>query len=95
MKIEFDINEKYQEIKIIICTNNINEEIQKIIKRINNNKIYGYKDEMIFILDENKIETIYSENKKVFIRYENGDIYKLLDEAIYCIMTVSECSNKL
>ena len=29
------------------------------------------------------------------IRYENGDIYKLLDEAIYCIMTVSECSNKL
>ena len=57
MKIEFDINEKYQESKIIICTNNINEEIQKIIKRINNNKIYGYKDEMIFILDENKIET--------------------------------------
>ena len=76
MKIEFDINEKYQESKIIICTNNINEEIQKIIKRINNNKIYGYKDEMIFILDENKIETIYSENKKVFIRYENGEIFE-------------------
>ena len=31
---------------------------------------------MIFILDENKIATIYSENKKVFIRYENGEIFE-------------------
>ena len=25
---------------------------------------------------------------------KNGDIYKLLDDVIYCIMTVSDCSNK-
>lgn len=79
MKIEFDIDEKYRENKIIICTNKITEEIQELVNKIENNKnnkIYGYKNDKIFILEENKIETIYSENKKVFIRYENGDIYE-------------------
>ena len=79
MKIEFDINEKYQEDKIIICTNKITNELQEFVNKLNNeknNKIYGYKNDKIFILEENKIETIYSENKKVFIRYENGDIYE-------------------
>ena len=79
MKIEFDIDEKYRENKIIICTNKITEEIQELVNKIENNKnnkIYGYKNDKIFILEENKIETIYSENKKVFIRYENGNIYE-------------------
>ena len=79
MKIEFDINEKYQEDKIIICTNKITDELQEFINKLNkekNNKIYEYKNDKIFILEENKIETIYSENKKVFIRYENGNIYE-------------------
>ena len=79
MKIEFDINEKYQEDKIIICTNKITDELQEFVNKLNNeknNKIYGYKNDKIFILEENKIETIYSENKKVFIRYENGNIYE-------------------
>lgn len=79
MKIEFDINEKYQEDKIIICTNKITDELQEFVNKLNNeknNKIYGYKNDNIFILEENKIETIYSENKKVFIRYENGNIYE-------------------
>ena len=79
MKIEFDIDEKYREKKIVICTNKITEEIQELVNKIENkknSKIYGYKNDKIFILEENKIETIYSENKKVFIRYENGDIYE-------------------
>lgn len=79
MKLEFDINEKYQEDKIIICTNKITYELQEFVNKLNNeknNKIYGYKNDKIFILEENKIETIYSENKKVFIRYENGNIYE-------------------
>lgn len=69
MKIEFDINEKYQENKIIICANKITDELQELVNKLNNeknNKIYGYKNDKIFILEENKIETIYSENKKVF-----------------------------
>lgn len=79
MKIEFDINEKYQDDKIIICANKITDELQEFVNKLNNeknNKIYGYKNDKIFILEENKIETIYSENKKVFIRYENGNIYE-------------------
>lgn len=79
MKIEFDINEKYQECKIVICANKMTKEIQELAGKLDsqsNNRIYGYKNDKIFILEENKIETIYSENKKVFIRYENGDIYE-------------------
>ena len=79
MKLEFDINEKYQDDKIIICANKITDELQEFVNKLNNeknNKIYGYKNDKIFILEENKIETIYSENKKVFIRYENGNIYE-------------------
>ena len=79
MKIEFDIDEKYKESKVIICTNKITNEIQELLTKLNNeknNKIYGNKNDKIFILEENKIETIYSENKKVFIRYENGEIFE-------------------
>ena len=79
MKLEFDINEKYQDDKIIICANKITDELQEFVNKLNNeknNKIYKYKNDKIFILEENKIETIYSENKKVFIRYENGNIYE-------------------
>ena len=79
MKLEFDINEKYQDDKIIICANKITDELQEFVNKLNNeknNKIYGYKNDKIFILEENKIETNYSENKKVFIRYENGNIYE-------------------
>lgn len=80
MKIEFDINEKYKENKIIICSDKITEEIQNIINKINDenmDKIYGYKDNKIYIIETKKIETIYSENKKVFFRCENGEIFEI------------------
>ena len=73
MKIEFDINEKYQENKIIICTNKITEDVKKLIEKIRdeeNIKLYGYKD-------ENKIESIYSEDKKVFARTESNEIFEI------------------
>ena len=75
MKIEFDINEKYQENKIIICTNKITEDVKKLIEKIRdeeNIKLYGYKDEKIFIL-----ESIYSEDKKVFARTESNEIFEI------------------
>ena len=37
----------------------------------------GYKDEKIFILEENKIESIYSEDKKVFARTESNEIFEI------------------
>ena len=79
MKVEFDVDKKYQDTKIIICTNKITKEVQELVEKLDTTsitKIYGYKNDKIFILEENKIETIYSENKKVFIRYENGNIYE-------------------
>ena len=91
MKIEFDINEKYQENKIIICTNKITEDVKKLIEKIRdeeNIKLYGYKDEKIFILEENKIESIYSEDKKVFARTESNEIFEI-KKRIYELENVS------
>ncbi len=79
MKVEFDVDKKYQDTKIIICTNKITKEVQELVEKLDTTsitKIYGYKNDKIFILEENNIETIYSENKKVFIRYENGDVFE-------------------
>lgn len=81
MKIEFEINEKYKENKIIICTDKITNEIQNLINKINKventDSIYGYKENKIYILNEEQIETIYSENKKVFLRNENGEVFEI------------------
>ena len=79
MKVEFDVDKKYQDTKIIICTNKITKEVQELVEKLDITsitKIYGYKNDKIFILEENNIETIYSENKKVFIRYESGDVFE-------------------
>ena len=79
MKVEFDVDKKYQDTKIIICTNKITKEVQELVEKLDTTsitKIYGYKNDKIFILEENNIETIYSENKKVFIWYENGDVFE-------------------
>lgn len=79
MKVEFDVDKKYQDTKIIICTNKITKEVQELVEKLDITsitKIYGYKNDKIFILEENNIETIYSENKKVFIRYERGDVFE-------------------
>ena len=42
MKIEFDINEKYQENKIIICTNKITEDVKKLIEKIRDEENIKY-----------------------------------------------------
>ena len=56
------------------------EDVKKLIEKIRdeeNIKLYGYKDEKIFILEENKIESIYSEDKKVFARTESNEIFEI------------------
>jgi len=79
MKIEYSVDEKYEEPKLIICTNKVTEELQNIINKIkkeNEKYIYGYKDEKMYLLDEKEIETIYAENKKIYIRKEDGIVYE-------------------
>ena len=79
MDIEIKVDEKYSDTKIIIYTNLVNEEIKDIIdgiSSINQKSIKAYKDDKMYILNQNDIETIYSENGKIFACLDN-EIYIL------------------
>lgn len=79
MDIEIKVDEKCSETKIIIYTNLVNEEIKNIIdgiSSINQKSLKAYKDDKMYILNQNDIETIYSENGKIFARF-NNEIYTL------------------
>ena len=79
MDIEVKIDEKYDNPKIVIYTNKVDSEILNIIdgiSSINQTFLKAYKDEKMYILHQNEIETIYSENGKIFIRCNNS-IYNI------------------
>ncbi len=71
MKIEIDIDEKCDENKIIIRTKKITQEISNIIekfKSIEQEKIKVYFDDEIYFIDLSDIETIFSSDKKVYVK---------------------------
>ena len=105
MNIEIKVDEKYNESKIIIYTNKINEEITSIIEgisSINQKSLKAYKDDKIYILNQKDIETIYSENGKVLARCNNElytlkhrlyELEDLLDKKIFTRISNSEITN--
>ena len=72
MKVEVIVDKKYENTNIIIFTNKMTDEINNIVEKFsdddNQNIIVGYKDNKLFLLDENNIETVYAELGKVIIR---------------------------
>ena len=79
MDIEVKIDEKYDNPKIVIYTNKVNTEISNIIdgiSSINQKFLKAYKDEKMYILHQNEIETIYSESGKIYVRC-NNEIYNI------------------
>lgn len=105
MDIEVKVDENYTTPKILIYTNQINKEISNIIDSISNidyKKLKAYKDEKLYILNQNEIETIYSENGKIYIRC-NKELYTiknrlyeletLLDKKIFLRISNSEIVN--
>lgn len=77
MDIEVKIDESFTSPKIIVYTNELNKEISNIldnILNINDKKLKVFKDNKIYILNQNEIETIYSENGKIYIRC-NQELY--------------------
>ena len=74
MKIEINIDKNIKEPQIIIQTDKITKEITDIYDRLNgeiNKKIKAYKDDKMYLLNENDIESIYAEEGKVYIRCNN------------------------
>lgn len=105
MDIEVKIDEKYITPKIIIYANRVDNDLSDIIDNISNiskKKLKAYKDEKMYILNQNQIETIYSENGKIYIRCD-GELYTtknrlyeletLLDQKIFVRISNSEIVN--
>ena len=105
MDIEVKIDEKYDSPKIVIYTNKVDTEISNIIddiSSINQKFLKAYKDEKMYILHQNEIETIYSENGKIFIRCNNSiyniksrlyELELLLDKKMFLRISNSEIVN--
>lgn len=71
MKVEVKLDPNYTETKIEIHTNQINEEISNLIKILESkteNRILVFKEGKLYIIEEKDIETIYSNQGKVYVR---------------------------
>ena len=76
MKVEVKVDPNYTETKIEIYTNKISEEISNLVKQLEfkpDNKIIVWKDGKIYILELKEIETIYSNQGKVYIRTDKNE----------------------
>lgn len=105
IELEVKINENYTTPKIVICADNISKELSDIIdsiSSINYKQLKVYKDEKLYILNQNEIETIYSENGKIFIRCNNSiyniksrlyELELLLDKKMFLRISNSEIVN--
>ena len=62
MDIEVQIDKNYTTPKLIVYTNEITEDLSNTIDtiaNIHNKKLKAYKDETLYILNQNEIETVY------------------------------------
>ena len=79
MDIEIKLDEKYSEPKIIIYAKQVDKNISELIDNlsiINQQTLKCFKDNKMYILQQKDIESIYSENSKVFVRC-NNELYTI------------------
>lgn len=79
MQIEVRIDLDCQETKIIIVTSEVNDEINEIIKKLEDvhpKIITGFKDDTIKILESDEIYRIYASGGKVFVETDK-EVYTL------------------
>ena len=81
MKVEIIVDKNCNEPEVKIYTSSLTQEIvelQNVITSFEKNTSYlkGYLDEDVYFIPFEEIESIYSENKKVFLRTEK-ETYQL------------------
>ncbi|EQK41908.1 lytTr DNA-binding domain protein [[Clostridium] bifermentans ATCC 638] len=84
MKIDIDIDKRYEEIQVILMSNEMNDETMEILEKLKTTKnkyILGKSDKKVYILDVKDIYFFYSENQKVFV--ETEDFRYEVDERLY------------
>lgn len=90
MDVEIKIDQNYNKPKIIIYTNEITDEINNFInnvKAIDTKKIIAFKEEKMYILNSDNIESIFSQNGKVFARDINNELY-IIKNRLYELETI-------
>lgn len=73
MQVEIKLDDTCKQPKIIICTNQITDEVNAILKKFSDTQakdLIGFKNERLEILQPEDIIRIYSENQKVFAQTE-------------------------
>ena len=76
MQIEIKNDSNCKEIKIIILTDKMTDEVNEIVKRLSEEApqiIAGIKDDRLEILDQTNIFRVYSTDKKVFAVTNSGE----------------------
>ena len=84
MKIDIDIDKRYEEIQVILRSNEMNDETIEILEKLKTTKnkyILGKSDKKVYIVDIKDIFFFYSENQKVFV--ETEDFRYEVDERLY------------
>lgn len=69
MQVEIVIDEKQLDPKVIILTDKMTDEIENMLKKLSESRpliISGFKDDLLEILDPQKIIRAYSSNQKVY-----------------------------
>lgn len=91
MKVEVKLDPNYTETIIEIHTNEMNEEVSNLMKQLeikDDDRIIVWKEGKIYIFEIKEIETIYSNQGKVYVRANNKEyiskskLYEL-EEQIY------------
>ena len=75
MQIEIQIDENCKEPKIIVITDEMNDEINKIVERLSEarpNMIAGFRNDMAEVLDPSGIYRVFAESGKVFAETNHG-----------------------
>lgn len=71
MKIEVNVDKNCEETKIVIHTKSIEDKFIKLIENLQikeTEQINGFKDDEMYLLNQDNIESFYTENGKVFAR---------------------------
>ncbi|TQS71087.1 LytTR family transcriptional regulator [Ornithinibacillus gellani] len=77
MKINIDIDDKYEGPSITIQTNEWSDELEEIINTIRKRKterLFGVVDDQTELLDPTDIDYIYAEKRKIFAALEDRNV---------------------
>ena len=76
MQIEIKIDNSCKEPRIIVVTNKITDEINKLVKKLAEDTLQllaGVQGDVLKILDQHDISRIYATNGKVYAETEDGE----------------------